>query len=105
MKAIEIEVMSQHYMGLLTVEPVYEDYSLFSVYLKKNLLGRLQPVKKQDLIAWYSHEMTDRELIAQIGEWIEYHYPLTEKSFKKIYQFRFFLFLLLGAFSFSYLLY
>lgn len=105
MKAIEIEVMSQHYMGLLTVEPVYEDYSLFSVYLKKNLLGRLQPIRKQDLISWYSHELTDRELITQIGEWIEYHYPLTEKSFKKIYQFKFLLFFLLVFLPLSYLLY
>lgn len=105
MKAIEIEVMSQHYMGLLTVEPVYEDYSLFSVYLKKSLLGRLQPIKQQDLISWYSHEMTDRELITQIGEWIEYHYPLTEKSFKKIYQFKFFFIFLAVCLPLSYLIY
>jgi hypothetical protein len=89
MKAIEIEVMSRHYTGPLMVEPVYEDYSLFSVYLKNELIGRLQPIKKQDLIIWYSHELTDKELIDQIGEWIGYHFPLTERSFKTIYQFKF----------------
>lgn len=88
MNAIEIEVMSQHYIGPLLVKPVYEDFSLFSVYLKEELLGRAQPVKKQDAVLWYSHEINDKELLDQIGEWIEHHYPLSDKSFKTIYNFK-----------------
>lgn len=88
MNAIEIEVMTQHYMGPLLIEPVYEDFSLFSVYMKEALLGRAQPVKKEDEVHWYSHEINDKELLSQVGEWIEHHYPLSEKSFKKIYYFK-----------------
>jgi len=88
MNAIEIEVMSQHYIGLLLVKPVYEDYSLFSVYIKDEFLGRAQPVKKQGIVLWYSHEITDKELLSQIGEWIEHHYTLSDNSFKKIYNFK-----------------
>ena len=88
MNAIEIEVMSQHYIGTLLVKPIYEDFSLFSVYHKEELLGRAQPVKKQDTVLWYSHEINDKELLNQIGEWIEHHFPLSEKSFKKIYNFK-----------------
>ena len=87
MNAIKIEVMSQHYMGPLTVEPVYKDNSLFSVYLNEELLGRAQPVKKQDKIQWYSHQIKDKELLEQIGEWIEHLFPLTDKSFKPVYGF------------------
>jgi hypothetical protein len=90
MKAIEIEVMCQHYMGTLQIEPVYEDHSLFSVYLKHEFLGHIQPVKKQDAVQWYSHEITDIELVNQAGDWAEYHFPLTEQSFKPIYDFKFF---------------
>lgn len=94
MKTIEIEVVSQHYIGPLAVKPVKEDYSLFSVYLKDQFLGRMQPIKKQDLIVWYSSEITDRELVDQIGEWIEASYPLNDQSFKKTYRFKFFFFLI-----------
>jgi hypothetical protein len=90
MKTIEIEVMCQHYMGALLIEPVYEDFSLFSVYHKHEFLGHIQPVKKLYTVKWYSHEITDKELVAQAGEWAAYHFPLTEKSFKRIYEFSFF---------------
>jgi len=89
MNAIDIEVMTQHYMGLLRVVPVYEDNSLFSVYLQQQLLGRAQPVKVAQELKWYSHEITDKELLEQVGEWIAYHYPLSEKSFKGVYSSRF----------------
>jgi len=87
---IEIEVMCQHYIGTLQIEPVYDDHSLFSVYLKHEFLGYIQPVKSQDTVRWYSHEITDKEMVSQVGEWAEYHFPLTEKSFKAIYNFKFF---------------
>ena len=74
-------------MGPLTVQPVYEDYSLFSVFLKDELLGRAQPVKKQDQVLWYSHQIKDKELLEQVGEWIEHHFPLTAGSFKPVYEF------------------
>lgn len=88
MSAIEIEVMSQHYMGSLTVEPVYEDNSLFSVYMKDELLGRTQPVKVKNELRWYSHEINDKELLDQIGEWIAHHFTLTSSSFKPVYDFK-----------------
>lgn len=88
MNAIKIEVMSQHYMGPLTVEPVYDDNSLFSVYLDEELLGHAQPVKKQDQVLWYSHQINDKELLEQIGEWIAHLFPLTDKSFKQVYDFK-----------------
>jgi len=87
MKAIEIEVMSLHYVGPLLVEPAKEDYSQFSVYLNNEFLGRTQPVKKENEILWYSHEITDKELLRQIGDWISFYYPLTFRSFKPIYDF------------------
>lgn len=100
MKTIEIEVMCQHYMGILRIEPVYEDHSLFSVYHKHEFLGHIQPVKKLDGVEWYSHEITDRELVTQAGEWAAYHFPLTNKSFKKIYDFKFFTEFMTGIFAF-----
>jgi len=100
MKAIEIEVMCQHYMGALQIEPVYEDLSLFSVYHKHEFLGHIQPVKSKDGVEWYSHEITDRELVAQAGEWAAFHFPLTDKSFKRIYEFKFFTEFLTGIFAF-----
>jgi len=87
MNAIEIEVMSQHYMGKLIVKPIYKDNSLFSVYLKEEMIGRVQPVQKNNEICWYSHEINDKELLDQIGEWIAHHFHLTSSSFKKIYDF------------------
>jgi len=99
MKTIEIDVMCQHYMGALQIEPVYEDHSLFSVYLKHEFLGHIQPVKKQDSVKWYSHEITDRELVAQAGEWAAHYFPLTEKSFKPVYEFKFFAEFLTGLFA------
>lgn len=90
MKTIEIEVMCQHYMGTLLIEPVYEDFSLFSVYHKHEFLGHIQPVKTKNAVEWYSHEITDRELVTQAGEWAAFHFPLTDKSFKRIYDFKFF---------------
>lgn len=88
MNAIKIEVMSQHYIGPLTIESVYNDNSLFCIYLNNELLGRAQPVKKQDKVMWYSHQINDKELLAQIGDWIEHHFPLTDKSFKSVYDFK-----------------
>lgn len=88
MNAIKIEVMSQHYMGPLTVEPVYKDNSLFSVYLEQELIGRVQPVKKTGQLLWYSHQIKDKELLEQIGEWIEHLFPLTDQSFKPVYDFK-----------------
>lgn len=88
MNAVEIEVMSQNYIGPLTVKPLYNDYSLFSVYMKGELLGRAQPVKKLDEVCWYSHEINDKELLEQIGEWIEHHFHLTDDSFKPVYDFK-----------------
>lgn len=90
MKTVEIEVMTQHYMGALTVEPIAEDYSLFSVYLNNDLLGRVQPVQNNNDVVWYSKQITDKELLAQVGEWIEHHYHLTQISFQRIYEYRFF---------------
>ena len=87
MNTIEIEVMSQHYVGPLLVEPVKEDYSQFSVYLNNEFLGRAQPVRKLNEVLWYSHEITDKEMLRQIGEWIAFYYPLTPQSFKPIYDF------------------
>lgn len=89
METIEIEVMCQHYMGTLHLQPVYEDYSLFSVYHKLEFLGHIQFVRKQDSVEWYSHEITDRELVAQAGEWAAYYFPFRERSFKPVNQFRF----------------
>jgi hypothetical protein len=100
MRTKEIEVMCQHYMGILLIEPVYEDNSLFSVYHKHEFLGHIQPVRKQDGVEWYSHEITDRELVAQAGEWAAYHFPLTDKSFKRIYDFKFFTEFMTGIFAF-----
>jgi hypothetical protein len=88
MNAIIIEVITQHYIGQLSIEPVYEDYSLFSVYHKTELLGRVQPVKKEDQVVWYSHQINDKELLEQVGEWIEHHFPLTGNSFKPVYEFK-----------------
>jgi len=90
MKKIEIEVMCQHFMGKLLIEPVYEDYSLFSVYHKHEFLGHIQPVKKAEVVEWYSHEITDRELLSQAGDWAAHYFPLTQKSFRPIYEFHFF---------------
>lgn len=90
MKTVEIEVMTQHYMGALVVEPVAEDYSLFSVYLNNDLLGRVQPVHKNNNVVWHSKQITDKELLNQVGEWIEHHYHLSQISFQSIYEYRFF---------------
>jgi hypothetical protein len=90
MRAIEIEVMSKHYTGQLLIESADKDNSLFVIYLGENILGKAQPVRIQNDTRWYSHEITDKELLDQIGEWIEFHYSLTEKSFKPIYGFRLF---------------
>jgi len=80
MKSIEVEVMSQHYVGKVKIEPVGTDCSLFKIFLKEEFLGRAQPFNKQGDILWYSPEITDKELLLQIGEWIEFHYPLAGKS-------------------------
>ena len=87
MSAIEIEVMSHHYAGPLLVEPHGENNSQFLVYLNKQLLGRVQPLRVNDEVRWYSHEITDKELLNEVGDWIEYHYPLSDQSFKAIYPF------------------
>jgi len=100
MKAIEIEVMCQHYVGALLLEPVYEDHSLFSVYHKHEFIGYLQPVKNGNSVDWYSHEITDRELLGQAGEWAAYHFPLTDQSFKRIYDFKFFTQFMTGLVAF-----
>ena len=90
MEIIEIEVTSLHYTGKLQIESVDKNYSLFSVYLNDEFLGHIQPVKIKEDIQWYCHEITDKELLAQIGEWAEFHFPLTEKSFKSIFNFKIF---------------
>lgn len=87
MSAIEIEVMSQHYVGPLLVKPFGESNSQFLVYLQHELLGRVHPLRVNEQIHWYSHEITDKELVNQIGEWIEYHYPLSTISFQPVYPF------------------
>jgi len=97
MKAIEIEVMCQHYIGKLEIEPVYEDHSLFTVYLKHAFLGHIQPVRKNGEIKWYSHEIKDEELLSQIGDWAEHHFEISGKSFKPIYDFKFFMQFMTGA--------
>jgi len=89
MKAVKIEVMTVHYMGPLVVEQVAEDNSLFSVYMEGSLLGRVQPVQKINNILWYSKQITDKDLLGQIGEWIEHHFPLTQLSFQRMYEYRF----------------
>jgi hypothetical protein len=84
MNEIEIEVVSQHYIGKLLIKPMFENHSLFSVYIGRELLGRMKPIKKQLEILWYSPEINDHELRDQIGEWIEHSYTLTDESFKNI---------------------
>lgn len=80
---VEIEVMSQHYMGSLLIEPASANHSMFAVFLGGKLLGRVQPFKRQQETLWYSHEITDNELLNQIGEWISHHYILTDRSIKR----------------------
>lgn len=87
MDAIEIEVMSQHYAGPLVVQPIGKTNSQFLVYLNQQLLGRIQPVRVNDQTHWYSHEITDKELVNDIGEWIAYTFPLTATSFQPIFPF------------------
>jgi len=87
MEPIEIEVMSLHYTGTLSVVPVKEDNSVFAVYINGEPLGTAHPVKVRAEVRWYSHQIKDKELLNQIGEWIEFHFPLTEDSFKNVYTF------------------
>jgi len=77
MNSFEIEVMSQHYMGSLSVESVSSDHKLFAVYLHREIIGLVKPIKNPRSTGWYSHEITDNELLKQIGDWIDYYYPET----------------------------
>jgi len=76
MNAIEVEVISQHYIGTIRIEPVKKNPSLFYIHLDQGYLGRAQAFKNHGQIMWYSHEITDKELLTQIGEWIEYSFPV-----------------------------
>jgi len=89
MNTIEIEVTTINYMGKLTVEPLKNDFSLFAIYLDSQVLGTVHPIKKNHQTIWYSHQITDKELLEQIGEWIDFHYVLIPESFKEIYKFGF----------------
>jgi len=77
MNSFEIEVMSQHYMGSLSIVSVSSDHTLFAVYLQGEILGLVKPIRSYPSIGWYSHEITDNELLKQIGDWIDYYYPET----------------------------
>jgi len=76
MKTMKIDVISQNYIGTLEIEVNKEDFSLFSVYTKNHLLGHAHPIRANNVIRWYSPEISDKELLEQIGEWIEYLYLL-----------------------------
>ncbi|WP_158799228.1 hypothetical protein [Pedobacter sp. L105] len=89
MNTLEIEVMTLNYMGKLTVEPLNNEFSIFAVYLDRQLLGLVHPAKKQHQTAWYSQQITDKELLEQIGNWLEFHFVLGPESFKTIYSFSF----------------
>lgn len=87
MKATEIEVTSASYTGKLKIKAIGQSNSFFSVYLKRKLIGRIQPVKSKAEIIWYSRQIADKELISQIGEQIKKQYNLTDDSFKSLYEF------------------
>ena len=74
MESIEIEVMTQHYIGFLSVEPIDHKKSVFKVSVNNNIIGRVQHIRKHNDIIWYSHEITDKELVEQIGEWLNHHF-------------------------------
>ena len=76
MDQMRIDVMTQNYNGSLIIEAVKKDLSLFSIYREKTLIGHLQPLKTHSTIHWYSYNINDKELLEQIGEWIEYLYVL-----------------------------
>ena len=78
MNSFEIEVMSQHYMGSLSIESVSSDHTLFAVYLQGEILGLVKPIRNQHSAGWYSYEITDNELLKQIGDWIDFYYPETK---------------------------
>ena len=76
MNQIRIDVISQNYIGLLEIEATFKDLSLFTVYINETILGHAKPMKNMGEIKWYSYQIRDKELLGQIGDWIEYLYPL-----------------------------
>jgi len=76
MKSIEVEVMTQHYMGSVRIERKEENDLLFYIYIKNGFLGRLLSIINHKKRLWYSPEINDKELKLQIGEWIEHSYTL-----------------------------
>jgi len=90
MKAIQIEIVSPHFIGRLAIEPAEADHSLFFVYRDKVFIGHVQPIKTdQGGVVWYSKEITDKELLADIGDWILFHFPVSSDSLRKNGGFRF----------------
>jgi len=85
MNSFEIEVMSQHYMGSLSVESVSSNHSLFAVYLQREIIGLIKPIRNPQSAGWYSHEITDNELLKQIGDWIDYYYPETSAKMHSLH--------------------
>ena len=71
---MEVEVMSQHYMGPLWIEQAQNNHMLFYVYINNGFLGRIFSFNRRECRNWYSPDITDKELILQINEWIEYLY-------------------------------
>jgi hypothetical protein len=76
MDRIEAEVISQHYAGPIQIEPAGQNDHLFYVHTTHSYLGRLCPFHNKKQIVWYSPDITDKELLCQIGEWIECSYKI-----------------------------
>jgi hypothetical protein len=71
---MEVEVMTRHYMGRLLIEQAEKKQNLFYVSADNGFVGRVRLLRKQDHLKWFSPDITDKELLEQIGEWIEYTY-------------------------------
>lgn len=73
--ALEIEVMTQHYMGPLWIVAADKIAEGYAVYLDNQLTGTVFSKKVNNKIHWHSYQINDRELLAQIGEWIVSLFP------------------------------
>lgn len=73
---IEVEVMCLHYIGTLQIEPLNKEFSLFSIYIDRRFIGHIQSVQCEGETRWYSHQITDKELVSQAGEWAAHYFPI-----------------------------
>ena len=76
MKRTEAQVLSNNHIGQVFIDQSDQNKKLFYISIEKGFLGRVIELTNHKQHQWYSPDITDKELVSQIGEWIQYNYSI-----------------------------